>query len=111
MNDLLKFYCDFGGGTTCLVTLDLVEYRRDPKNLRPKTKWVGERTDEMFPKYQAWIHTVNRRIAETVKRDHSYVIQTWLKQPHWQFWIYHPNGDQKLVAEADGKFDPAWLGR
>ena len=111
MNDSLKFHCDFGAGTACTIALDLAEYRRDPKNIRPKTKWVGERTEEMFPKYQAWIHTVNHHISEAIQSDHVYLIQTWFQPPHWQFWVYHPSGDKKLVAEGDGKFEPSVIGR
>ena len=85
MNELLKFHCDFGRGTTCTITLDLAQDRHDPKNMRPKTEWVGERTEEMLPTYQAWIHTVNTRISEAIQRDHAYLVQTWFEPPHWQF--------------------------
>jgi hypothetical protein len=111
MNELLKFHCDFDGETTCTITLDLVEHRRDPKNIRPKMKWAGERSEAMFPKYQAWMHTVNHRISEAIGCDHFYVIQTWFEPAHLQFWVYHSNGDKKLIAEADGKFDPRLIGR
>lgn len=111
MNDLLKFQCYFGGGTVCTISFDLKEYRRDPKNIRPRTTWAGNRSKGMFPQYQAWIHTVNQRIAEALQTDHAYVIQTWFEPPHWQFWVYHPNGDKKLVVEGNGQFDVSVLGR
>ena len=111
MNNLLRFHCDFGTGTTCTITLDLVAYRRDPKNIRPNTKWTGKRDKEIFLKYQEWIHTVNHRISEAIGSEHVFVIQTWFEPPHWQFWVYQPTGDKKLIAEGDGKFDPAMMGR
>src|SRR5688572_20756636 len=97
-DDLLQFHCDFGSGTTCSITFDLTEYRRDPKNLRPKTVWAGHRTKEMFETYRAWIHTVNDRVAEAIQCDHTYLLQHWSEPPHWEFWVYHPGGTRKLIA-------------
>ncbi len=111
MGDLLKFHCDFGSGTSCTITLDLAEYRRDPKNIRPKTKWVGERSDRIFEQYREWVHSVNGRIAEAIQRDHTYVLQHWSETPHWEFWVYHPGGDKKLIQAGDGAFDMKWIGR
>ena len=111
MDDLLKFHCNFGASTACTITLDLAEYRRDPMNIRPKTKWVGERKPETFEVYRAWIHTVNGRISEAIQRNHTYILQHWAEPPHWEFWVYYPSGDKKLVAEQDGVFDPAWMHR
>jgi hypothetical protein len=93
------------------MTLDLAEYRRDPLNICPKTEWVGERADEMFPTYLAWIHTVNARISEAIQRDHVYVIQNWSEPSHWEFWVYHPSGDKELIQQAEGEFNRAWIGR
>ena len=111
MSELLKFFCDFGSGASCTITLDLVQYRRDPKSLSPKTEWTGDRTEEMFPTYLSWIHTVNGIISKAIQSDHTYVIQTWFEPPHWQFWLYHPDGTKTLVQEGDGQFDRSWIGR
>lgn len=111
MNDVLTFHCEFGEGTSCTHILDLEQYRRDPKNIRPKTIWKGSRTKEMFPKYEAWIHSVNQRISERIQSDHVHVLQTWFETPHWQFWVYHTVGSRELIVEGDGKFDPSLIGR
>jgi hypothetical protein len=111
MNEPLKFHCDFGTGTNCTITLDLEEYRKDPKNIRPKTVWVGPRTDEVFELYRPWMHTVNAAISEAIQSDHVYVLQDWAKNPRWEFWVYHPSGERECVAEGDGVFHPSMMGR
>ena len=103
MNDLLNFQSDFENGTSCSIEVDLAAVRRDNK-ICPKTTWSGRRTVKMFPKYLAWIHTVNLDIAKVARREHVFVLQAWLRPPHWQFWVYRPNGEKELVAEADGTY-------
>ena len=108
--DVLTFYCDFGNGGTCTITFNLADFRRDPRRIRPQTKWVGERRNEMFDTYRNWIHTVNARISEALQGPHAYVLQHWAQSPHWEHWVYFPDGEMRLIAEGDGKVDSSRIG-
>ncbi len=103
MNQPHKFHCDFGSAT-CTIEFDaLKDCTGHPPNIRPKVVWAGTRTAEMFPRYLGWIHSVNAVISETVNRQHAYVIQDWSSDPpHWEFWIYNPDGSKKCIQKGDG---------
>jgi hypothetical protein len=112
MNQLHRFHCDFGEAT-CTIEFDAADYRRgDQKSIRPQVKWEGLRTAEMFPQFLEWIHTVNATISKAINHRHVYVVQDWLSEPpHWEVWIYYPDGDKKCVEVGYGVFDPAKIGR
>jgi hypothetical protein len=113
MNDQYKFFCDFGGGVTCTIDFSaLKDCTGTPPNIRPKVKWTGSRTPEMFVHYMAWVHSVNAVISKAINSKHVYVIQDWSSDPpHWEFWVYDPDGSKKCVEKGEGVFQTSWINR
>ncbi len=112
MNDLHKFHCDFGPATCTIEFSADRDCTGNPPNLRPKVEWTGTRTAEIFPAYMTWIHSVNAVVSKAIHRQHAYVIQDWSSEPpHWEFWVYDPDGSKKCVQSGEGAFDKQWIGR
>ena len=90
--------------------------RNAGKTFRPSKKWNREPTDEefeaFFPQYVEWTHSANSEIAKIIGGDYVHILQdSYAKNPFWQFWVYHCNGEKECVAQGDGQFDPALIGR
>jgi hypothetical protein len=113
VSDLHKFHCDFGNGTSCTINFGtLTDCTGNPPNIRPKVEWTGTRTPEIFPKYFAWIHTVNAVISKAINNKHVFVIQDWSSQlPHWEFWVYDPDGNKECIQKGEGMFQKHWINR
>jgi hypothetical protein len=112
MSEQHRFHCDFGPAACTIEFSPDRDCSGTPPNLRPKVTWTGQRTAKIFPAYMAWIHSVNAVISETIKRQHAYVIQDWSSTPpHWEFWVYDPDGSKKCVQSGPGFFDKSWIGR
>ena len=113
MDDSHRFHCDFGRGCTCTIEFSASkDCTGNPPNLRPKVTWTGTKTAEIFSRYMEWIHTVNGVISKIINQQHVFVIQDWSSNPpHWEFWVYNPDGNKKCVQSGEGLFNPAWVKR
>jgi hypothetical protein len=99
MNDLLKFYCDFGGGIAVAVTFDKTAYRRSQgKDLAQKFEWSGNPTEEIFPRYLEWMHSVNTEIAKAINRDYMYIFNP--RCIDQEIWRYYPDGYRERVEPS-----------
>lgn len=99
MNEILKFHCDFGGGMTVTIMFDVALYRRSHnQNLAQKIDWSDQPTEEIFPLYQEWMHTVNTEIAKAIDRNYMYIFNR--RRIDQEIWVYFPDGSRERVEPS-----------
>jgi hypothetical protein len=96
MHKTLKFHCDFGGGTTVTINVDVATYRRSQgQDIVQKVEWQGNLAEEIFPRYLEWMHTVNTEIAKAIDRKYMYAFNA--RRMDEEIWIYYPDGYRERV--------------
>jgi len=117
MNDRYAFHHSFPHGILGSIVFEpAIHYDRASQSIRPAKKWSREPTDEefgsFFHEYVEWMHTVNTELSQIIGGDHTYVLQDrYAKEPFWEFWVYHANGEKECIAKQNGIFDPGLIGR
>lgn len=102
----------FAGRLTCTITFDPAKYSHGKQGYGPPDKqWLPQPTEEeyaaFFPEYCEWIHGVYAAIAHIIQRPYGAILQDRRSQrPHWEAWLYHPDGSKECVEQGDGLFPP-----
>jgi hypothetical protein len=106
------FEATFAHRLTCTITFDpAVDYDRALDYARVSKQWRPQPTEAefaaFFADYCRWIHTVNSQISKIIDHPYRTVLHDHRSaHPHWEAWIYHPDGTSECVAQGSGIFKP-----
>ena len=107
-----KFEKTFGGRITCTIQFDPArDHDRTSGYTHVPKRWEPQPSDEefaaFFSEYCEWIHTVYSEVSKLINRPYRAVLQDRRSaQPHWEAWVYEPDGTRTCASKGNGYFQP-----
>lgn len=93
MSDVLHFSCDFGGGISCSLSVNVAEFKRTKDFGKAQDiKWSQKPTAAILPVYNEWMKTVLCQVADAVDGKILYALPGINGKGTVEVWIYEPRG-------------------
>ncbi len=91
--DVLHFSCDFGGGISCSLSVNVTEFKRTKDFGKAQDiKWSQKPTAAILPVYNEWMKTVLCQVADAVEGKILYALPGIKGKGTVEVWIYEPRG-------------------
>ena len=86
------FHCDFGGGVSCTVKLDVAAFQKHKAVADVlKIEWEGERSLQILPQYVEWMHDVLMHVSERINGRILYAFPG-TDGTGFRYYAYYPEG-------------------
>jgi hypothetical protein len=91
------FKCDFGKGTSCRIEVTDTPPANGLSHVRTAA-WTGRLTPEIAPQYLAWMHSVNKTLADEWNLGLIHVFRTAAHRA--EIWLYKPGKAPEQIERS-----------